>query len=118
MNRAKPISLGAIWSSATNGRKTIGILGCGVEKSRLPHCEHVWAERGFEWRRPQSFTLKLEPQQLQKTGSPSVSLWQRWQYFTAHLRRAAEAGFLLAGTRWTPRSLRFRSDRILKSKKS
>src|SRR5438445_585844 len=34
---ANPISLGAICSNATSGRKMNGILGCGVEKSRLPH---------------------------------------------------------------------------------
>jgi len=32
-----------------------GTLGCGVERSRLPHCEQAWAFRGFGWSLGQSF---------------------------------------------------------------
>jgi hypothetical protein len=47
-------------------------LGCGVERSRLPHREQMSALRGFTCSRGQNFVSKLRPQVLQKSGSPAV----------------------------------------------
>jgi hypothetical protein len=40
----------------------MGILGCGVESSRLPHFEQTSAPRGFTCWRGQSFTSYVLPQ--------------------------------------------------------
>ena len=53
-----------------------GTLGCGVERSRLPHWEQAWAFLGFGCILGQSFVLYERPQKLQKIGSPIVPLLQ------------------------------------------
>jgi hypothetical protein len=61
------------FTSTTPTNRQGDILGCGVERSRLPHCEHTSANRGFTCIRGHSFTLYVRPQNWQKSGSPPVT---------------------------------------------
>jgi len=84
---ANPIVRTVSTSPGTSVKRNIrnriptGTLGCGVESSLLPHCEHASAFLGFTCRRGQSLTLKLRPQELQKSGSPAVTWLQLKQNF-------------------------------------
>ncbi|MGC9224928.1 MAG: hypothetical protein ACP5E2_13455 [Terracidiphilus sp.] len=62
---------------SAKSRRLIGILGWGVESSRLPHLEQTSALRGFTCNRGQSFTSYVLPQVPQKSGSPAV-IFPQW----------------------------------------
>jgi hypothetical protein len=60
-----------------SNRQLIGIFGCGVDNSRLPHFEQTSAPRGFTCNRGQSFASYDLPHVPQKSASPAV-IFPHW----------------------------------------